>query len=384
MPRKILICTILRRKGPTGVQTHISEYSRWLEAAGMPVSFLSPLAANPVAIYPIFGLRRIISRFNREAAVWWYRHWHGYFLERQLRVELKNTGACVVYAQCPVSAAAALKVRSSQAQRVVMVVHFNVSQAEEWVAKGEVRSGSLLYKSMVDLEREVFSALDGVVYVSRYMADAISARIPEARHVPSCIVPNFLAQGSASSVLGDERRTDLILIGTLEPRKNQLYALQIMAEAKAMGAGLTLTIVGDGPDRSLLEAAVVELGLEDVITFTGQVSGAAELISNHAALLHVAKLENMPLVLIEALAARRPLFAPAVGGIPEVFSDGVEGAYIPLDDARKAASIISSFLLSPTRVQEASQAAHFRYRAAFTAEANGESLTRFLCGTTSI
>lgn len=67
---------------------------------------------------------------SRPAGVWWYRRWHAHYLDDALRRHLnERERGGVVYAQCPVSAEVALRVRKGQ--RVVMAAHFNVSQAQE-------------------------------------------------------------------------------------------------------------------------------------------------------------------------------------------------------------------------------------------------------------
>jgi glycosyltransferase involved in cell wall biosynthesis len=151
------------------------------------------------------------------------------------------------------------------------------------------------------------------------------------------VIPNFVDDPGVDVTDTD---TDLINIGTLEPRKNQVYLIEILAAAKRRGVRLTLTLVGDGPDRSALERAATTHGVSDAVRFAGFVHNGASLLPRHRAYVHAARIENLPLSLVEALAAGRPVFCPAVGGIPEVFSDGIEGAYMPLDAPDAAASTI--------------------------------------------
>ena len=84
------------------------------------------------------------------------------------------------------------------------------------------------------------------------MRRELHRRIPELRRVQSAVIPNFLADPGVR--VQSDLHPDLITVGTLEYRKNQRYALEIVAAAKAIGHRLTLTIVGDGPDRAMLES----------------------------------------------------------------------------------------------------------------------------------
>jgi glycosyltransferase involved in cell wall biosynthesis len=94
--------------------------------------------------------------------------------------------------------------------------------------------------------------------------------------------------------------------------------------------------------------------------------------------LHVAQIENFPLTLVEALAYGTPIFAPAVGGVFEVFSDGVEGRFIPLDDAHSAALLIIEWLDSEERLRQAGIAARTRYIRLFEETRVAGKLTEFL------
>src|SRR3569833_4576170 len=74
---------------------------------------------------------------------------------------------------------------------------------------------------------------------------------------------------------------DLISIGTLEPRKNQRNLFEILMHASRMGHPYTLTLVGDGHDRSMLEQLASEYGLVDQITILGNSSNAARYVQSH-------------------------------------------------------------------------------------------------------
>jgi glycosyltransferase involved in cell wall biosynthesis len=258
-----------------------------------------------------------------------------------------------------------------------MVVHYNLSQADEWAEKGVIRSGGSLYHGMRRTEAEVLPSVDGLVFVSEFMQREIQQRIPAIASVPSRVVRNFVRDPGPRSLGGAAFEADLITIGTLEPRKNQGYLLEMVAAARAMGAELRVTVVGDGPDRAMLGRKARRLRIEDLVNFAGFVPDASRLLGAHRAYVHTATMENMPLTLLEALSRGLPVFAPAVGGIPEVFDDGVEGRLLPLDDAPSAARRVVEWL-SRTSVTKAADAARRRYASRFAADAGSASLEQFL------
>src|SRR5690606_13847441 len=233
------------------------------------VSVVSPFAA-PWRIGMLLAARALIEPFSASLAVRWYRTGHGWLLRSVLARRLADGAPCTVYAQCPVSAAAALTARASRAQKVVMAVHFNVSQADEWVHSGRIPDHGHDFYAIRAFEARWLPQVDALVFVSRFMRNVLLERLPMLARVPHAIVPNFVAERAGPPLAGaigavgagptEALDADLISIGTLEPRKNQAAQLEIVAAAHRAGRPLTLTIVGDGPDRQKLEARAAELG----------------------------------------------------------------------------------------------------------------------------
>lgn len=377
MLEPILIATLMRPEGDTGVQTHFRAFADFLRERGEPAELFTPFSMPAWQVYPVFGMRKLIDRLNKPASVWWYRHWHRQFLEAALRRRLADGQPCVIYAQCPPSAHAALAARVSPLQRVIMVTHFNISQADEWAGKGAIAEGGHYFQSIRRFEARVLPQLDGLIFVSRFMRRELLARIPAIEDVPYEVVPNFLRLPEPVPC-PLEFDADLVTIGTLEARKNQRYALSVIAEAKRLGRPVTLTLVGDGPDREMLANLARELGVENEVSFAGYVPGAASLFSRHRACLHVASIENLPLTLIEALSRGLPVFAPSVGGVPEVFENGVQGQLIPLDNAQDAACAIVQWLDDPMRMEMSGKAARVRFVDCFEAGRVAARLRNFL------
>lgn len=373
---RVVIATLMRPEGDTGVQTHFNQVRRLLEQHDVPVALVTPFSAPKILVYPTFAPRALITRVNGTASVWWYRYWHYLFLKWALHQYLRDGEPLTVYAQCPVSAKAALEARTSPRQRVTMVVHFNVSQSDEWVSKGMMSTDGHYYRSIRKLEADVLPRLDGIIYLSDFVRQAVTQDIPAAAKVPSILVPNFIKPPPESSPRGPSG--DLINIGTLEPRKNQEFLLRVLAEAVKLGKRYTLTLVGDGPDRRRLEALSTELGVTSQVTFLGRQLAAVRFLPAHRVYSHSATMENMPIALIEALSCGVPILAAPVGGVPEVFRDGVEGRYWTLDDPAKSAATLAELLESPATLQRMSVAARQRFKTEFDEGAIGARLTGFL------
>ena len=112
----------------------------------------------------------------------------------------------------------------------------------------------------------------------------------------------------------------LLSVGRLAPAKGQLLLVQACAELAHEGQLFELTVVGDGPDRAALEAAVQAHRLTHCIRFTGalnQPEVRAELDRADAFVLP-SLAEGIPVVLMEAMASGVPCVTTPVNGIPEL------------------------------------------------------------------
>lgn len=377
--RPVIFATLLSEEGETGVQSHMRVFREYLEEEGRKIRVLTPFANPRSLVYPVFAVRKVIDPLCGPLSVWWYRYWHYLFLRLALRRELADGRPKTVYAQCPLSARAALEARTGDHQPVVMAVHFNVSQAVEWAEKGKIRESGYFYKRIRELEQRVLSSLDGIVFVSRFMRNALEREIPGIRGVSAAIVPNFAKPSLRFS--GDKPEGDLVSIGTLEPRKNQGFLLRVVAAALRRGRRYSLTLIGDGVDRASLTALADTLGIGEQVHFAGYRADAAALLCGYRVYVHGATMENLPMALVEALAAGLPVAAAPVGGISEIFSDGVEGIYWRLDDPDAGAEALIRLLDDDRRYHSTAKAAVERFNSSFSVERMAGELQDFLCAT---
>ena len=126
----------------------------------------------------------------------------------------------------------------------------------------------------------------------------------------------------------------LIFVGRLAPIKGVSVLLDAFAGTRDAHPDGHLTIVGDGPLRADLEAQAQRLGVSDSVTFTGYLSTeevAAQLDASDVFVLPSFS-EGVPVVLMEAMAARMPVIGPKVAGVEELVEDGVSGFAVPPGD----------------------------------------------------
>lgn len=369
----IVVVTLMPSTGETGVQTHFKEVTKEARRRGFDTAIIHPYDYNVFVRKAGATVARLLRLINQEIMVLWVRWIYYYFIRTLLRSYLSNRkyDKIILYAQDPLSAKAALVERTNSNQRVISVVHFNISEAYECKMKGITEEGGVLYRNLMSNERSTLPRIDKILFVSHFMEKTVCKRLPEIRKVPHLVIPNFIGRieekiGSAGIV------GDIVTIGTLEKRKNQAFILQVLAVTKARGHSYRLTLIGDGPSRGYLENLARKLGIAEKVNFAGFQSNTAKYMTTHQVYAHAALMENMPLILIEALAYGRPILAPPVGGIPEIFSHGREGYFWNLRNVEEAADKLCGILEDKNLCKRMSKAAKDRYIHHFSRDALSE------------
>lgn len=139
----------------------------------------------------------------------------------------------------------------------------------------------------------------------------------------------------------------LVAIGRFVEQKGQLALVQAMARVE--NKDVHLTLIGDGEMRGQIEALIAKHALQDRITLTGwldEVGVRAELDAAHA-LIMPSFAEGLPMVVMEAMAAARPVIATYIAGTPELVQDGKTGWLVPAGDVPALAQTVDAFSKVP-------------------------------------
>ena len=86
-----------------------------------------------------------------------------------------------------------------------------------------------------------------------------------------------------------------------------------------------LMLVGDGPERHIIERLIEELNLQNNVMLTGFTSDIPNLLRCSDVAVLCSETESAPLTLLESLSSGLPVVATRVGGIPEIIQDGING-----------------------------------------------------------
>lgn len=118
----------------------------------------------------------------------------------------------------------------------------------------------------------------------------------------------------------------IVCVGRLSAEKGHLGLLEAFAGTRARTEA-ELILVGDGPERSLIEAEAARLGIAPFVIFRGRLGEQDTLaeIAQSDLLVLPSFMEGLPIVLMEAMALGVPIVASRVAGVPELVADGEEG-----------------------------------------------------------
>jgi glycosyltransferase involved in cell wall biosynthesis len=204
------------------------------------------------------------------------------------------------------------------------------------------------------IERMLERVTDALIHVSAYEAEVYRQKIG----IPRCrtaIIRNGLREDEFRPVVPRNDARDLLFLGMLRDLKGVDVFLEAVARLEAVyGRSLTAHVVGQAEEPGHYESLARNLGIGDRIAFSDPMP-TREAFESARMIIVPSRAESMPYVVLEAIAARMPIIATDVGGIPEVFGPAA-GALVPPGDASALAAAIDAALADP-RVTHAEAAA---------------------------
>jgi glycosyltransferase involved in cell wall biosynthesis len=133
-------------------------------------------------------------------------------------------------------------------------------------------------------------------------------------------------------------------VGSLTPKKSHETLLRAARVARQRLPGLRVAVVGQGPLAGVLRRTAAELAIDDAVAFVGYREDAARVASAFDVFVLSSRHEGLPVALLEAMAAGRPVVATRVGGVPEVVRHGGEGILVPPGDPDALAAAMVTVL----------------------------------------
>ena len=155
----------------------------------------------------------------------------------------------------------------------------------------------------------------------------------------------------------------LVCVGRLCEQKGQLLLVEAARQLATQGVAFELILVGDGELRPNIEALIKRYKLEATVRITGRISSdeLQEQIIAARALVLPSFAEGLPMVIMEAMALKRPVISTFVAGIPELVHPGEHGWLVPAGDVEALVEAMRACLeLSTQNLERMGEASHKR------------------------
>ncbi|KZE28520.1 glycosyltransferase family 4 protein [Chelatococcus daeguensis] len=237
---------------------------------------------------------------------------------------------------------------------VPVVVHLHGANFDDYYAA----CGPLMQAAI----RGLFRRAACVVVLGSHWQDFVT-RIagPE---VMTAIVYNAVPRVAAATEREDGN-VHLVVLGEVGERKGTDVLLDALSLLRGRGVGgWRCTIAGNGAVERF-RARAESLGLSGLVTFPGWLdAGAAKMLAGRADIVVLpSRAENLPMSIVEAMAAGKPVVATPVGAVPEILHDGVEGRLVPVGDAGALADALTVLIGDGEMRRRMGEAAAVRHTA---------------------
>ena len=247
-------------------------------------------------------------------------------------------------------------------RRVFLYIRGNTRETlrREYGGRDWQRRAILSAFTLLDTVTRIF-ARAGVLTFTMGEALARLYRGPRVYSVRGYGRPEIAAEVGAPPILTPADMRQVVYVGRLSREKGVDVLVRAIGLLRDQGCEMSLTIAGDGPERSALLGLVATLGLERSVVFMGHVCSVQELRAVYLAAGIVAVpsyTEGIPVAMIEAMGLGRLIVASNVGGIPSVIRSGENGYMVPPGSSRHLAQALLHAKADIQRSQRLAAAAY--------------------------
>lgn len=189
--------------------------------------------------------------------------------------------------------------------------------------------------------------------------------------------------GGATTESGGAR---LLCVAALQPYKGLPILIEACAQLRGAGFRFQCDIVGDGGLRESLAASIAQAGLGDCVRLRGALRqdevagllGDASVFVLPSVVARDGQMEGIPVALMEAMAAKLPVIASAMSGIPELVEHGANGLLVEPGNPAALAAAIAGLLGDAARARQMGRRGHDTVLRAFRLDACTAALQREL------
>lgn len=153
------------------------------------------------------------------------------------------------------------------------------------------------------------------------------------------------SKSEARQALGlNQQEKIAVIVARLFPEKNHRLLLEAFAEVVQRVEGARLLIVGDGVEEAAIQNEIRRLKLQEKVTMMGVRRDVARILAASDVFVISSDREGLPIAVLEAMAAAKPVVATAVGDLPMVVKDGETGRVVPAKNPQAMAAALTEIL----------------------------------------
>jgi phosphatidylinositol alpha-mannosyltransferase len=340
---KVLIVSPYSWSTPGGVGAHVGHLARALRSRGHEVRILAPSEGDPEPGVVSVG-RSIPIPYNGSIA----RLAFGPRVALRIRVALRRARPDVVHVHEPFAPSAGLLALLNTRLPVVATFHASIGR-------------SRAYRVAAPALRPLYRRLAARIAVSEEARRTIERAF--GRDGGITVIPNGV-EWSRFASLPPPSGSLVLFVGRMEKRKGAAVLVEAFTQLAGQRPDAELVLTGEGPERKTVEQTVPE-SLRDRVTFVGRVDPRelAEVVGR-AAVVCAPSLggESFGIVLLEAMAAGRPVVGSSIPGYAAVVRDGIDGILVPPGDAAALAHALERVLADPDAARAMGEAGRERAR----------------------
>jgi glycosyltransferase involved in cell wall biosynthesis len=225
--------------------------------------------------------------------------------------------------------------------------------------------------------------------VGRYIAvsQAISEELVQVFHIPAHklqVIHNAVDLGRYASpavqqppieLARYQQRPVVLTVARLDKQKGHITLLEAAAQIQEA----VFVLVGDGPERTSLQAICQSLGLGERVIFAGFRSDIPNWLAHCDLFVLPSLYEGLPLSILEAMAAGKPVIASAIPGNDELIVHGESGWLVPPGDAVQLTQALRALLADPALAQRLALAGQARVRKEFSVQTMVQQVEQLYC-----
>ncbi len=211
------------------------------------------------------------------------------------------------------------------------------------------------------LDRMVLKRFQVVAAVSDAVAQQLSDHsIPAARirTIANGVDVQTFTQAQPLPELAHEGKKLIGMVARLDLQKGFADLLKAVHALADGTREFKVVIAGEGPDRAAIETMIQDYGLQSTVTLVGQQSNMPGVYAALDIFVLPSLNEGLPLSVLEAMAASRPVIATRVGAIPTVINDGESGLLVQPGDSSGLRDAMARLLDDPALCRRMAQRAH--------------------------